>query len=98
MHPAGMIVGEVAIRYSRHCALAWTRFLPAPAFGSAHEGTLVLQSRRAADGATTTVTMSPVVAAEGDPLLTVPGCVLAQATVAFGAGQPTATATTGCYP
>ena len=96
VYPAGTVVGEVALRFSRRCALAWTRFLPAPAFASAHAGTLVLQSRRVTDGATTMVRISPVVAAEGDPLLTVPGCVLAQATVRFGAAQP-ATATTGCY-
>jgi Helix-turn-helix domain len=98
VYPAGTVVGEVALRFSRRCALAWTRFLPAPAFASMHSGSLVLQSRRVGDGATTTVRMSPVVAAEGDPLLTVPGCVLGQATVRFGAGLPVATAATGCYP
>ncbi len=77
VYPAGTVVGEVALRFSRRCALAWTRFLPAPAFASMHSGALVLQSRRVTDGATTTARMSPVVAAEGDPLLTVPGCVLA---------------------
>jgi hypothetical protein len=97
-YPAGTVVGEVALRFSRRCALAWTRFLPAPAFASMHSSALVLQSRRVTDGATTTVRMSPVVAAEGDPLLTVPGCVLAQATVRFGPGLPTASAATGCYP
>jgi hypothetical protein len=97
-YPAGTVVGVVALRFSPRCALAWTRFLPAAPFGRAHAGTVTLQSRRAADGAISTVMLSPVVAAEGDPLLTVPGCVLAQATVRFGAGQPAATATTGCYP
>ncbi len=98
VYPAGTVVGEVALRFSRRCALAWTRFLPAPAFASMHSGALVLQSRRVTDGATTTARMSPVVAAEGDPLLTVPGCVLAQATVRFGPGLPAASAATGCYP
>lgn len=97
-YPAGTLVGVVALRFSPRCALAWTRYVPAREFGSAHAGSLTLRSRRVADGATSTLTLSPVVAAEGDPLLTVPGCVIAQATVRLGADLPAVTATTGCYP
>jgi hypothetical protein len=98
IYPAGTVIGEVALRFSRRCALAWTRFLPDNSFGGDAFGSATLRSYRAADGAISTVTVSPIVAAEGDPLLTVPGCVLAQATIRFGPGQPTVTATTGCYP
>ena len=97
-YPAGTIIGEVALRFSPKCALAWTRFLPDSSFGAGAFGSVTLRSHRAADGAASTFTVSPIVAAEGDPLLTVPGCVLAQATIRFGPYQPTAVATTGCYP
>jgi hypothetical protein len=97
-YPAGTVIGEVTLRFSPRCALAWTRFLPDVSFGADAFGSVTLRSYRAADGAASTLTVSPIVAAEGDPLLTVPGCVLAQATISFGPRQPTATATTGCYP
>ena len=97
-YPAGTLVGVVALRFSPRCALAWTRFVPARELASAHAGSLTISSRRVADGATSALTMSPVVAAEGDPVLTVPGCVIAQATVRFGVGLPAVTAMTGCYP
>jgi hypothetical protein len=97
-YPAGTVIGEVALRFSPRCALAWTRFLPDNSFGGDASGSVTLRSYRAADGAFSTVTVSPIVAVEGDPLLTVPGCVLAEATIRFGSGQPTAMATTGCYP
>jgi hypothetical protein len=97
-YPAGTVIGEVALRFSPKCALAWTRFLPDSSFGADAFGSVTLRSHRAADGAVSTFTVSPIVAAEGDPLLTVPGCVLAQATIGFGTHQPTAVATTGCYP
>jgi Helix-turn-helix domain len=95
---AGTVIGVVALRFSPRCALAWTRFLPARWLSGNSGGSVTLQSRRPADGATTTLTVSPIVAVEGDPLLTVPGCVLARVSVHMGAGKPAATATTGCYP
>jgi hypothetical protein len=97
-YPAGTVIGEVELRFSPRCALAWTRFLPDKSFGGDASGRVTLRSYRAADGAVSAVTVSPIVAMEGDPLLTVPGCVLAEATIRFGPGQPAAEATTGCYP
>ncbi|GEM_PF-1559957 len=97
VYPAGTVIGVVALRFSPRCALAWTRFLPARWLTGDSEGSITLQSRRPSDGATTTLTVSPIVAAEGDPLLTVPGCVLARVSVRMGAGKPVATAMTGCY-
>jgi Helix-turn-helix domain len=96
-YPAGTVIGVVALRYSPRCALAWTRFLPARWLSSVPGARLTLQTRRPTDGATTTLSVSPIVGAEGDPLLTVPGCVLAQVTVRFDADRPAATASTGCY-
>jgi len=96
-YPAGTVIGVVALRFSPRCALAWTRFLPAGWLSGNSGGSLTLQSRRPTDGATTTLTVSPIVAVEGDPLLTVPGCVLARVSVRIGQGKPVATATTGCY-
>jgi hypothetical protein len=97
-YPAGTVIGVVALRFSPRRALAWTRFLPARWLGGNSGGSVTLQSRRPTDGATTTLTVSPIVAVEGDPLLTVPRCVLARVSVHMGAGKPAATATTGCYP
>lgn len=90
------MIGVVALRFSPRCALAWTRFLPARWLSGNSGGSVTLQSRRPTDGAATTLAVSPIVAVEGDPLLTVPGCVLAQVSVHMGAGKPAATATTGC--
>ncbi|HUB40695.1 MAG TPA: helix-turn-helix transcriptional regulator [Streptosporangiaceae bacterium] len=97
-YSAGTVIGEVALRFSPRCALAWARFLPDSSFGGDAFGSVTLRSRRAADGAVSILTVSPVVASEGDPLLTVPGCVLAQATIRFGPHHPAAVGTTGCYP
>jgi hypothetical protein len=97
-YPTGTVIGEVALRFSPKCALAWTRFLPDRSFGGDAFGSVTLRSYRPADSAASTLTVSPIVAVESDPLLTVPGCVLAEATIRFGPNQPTVTATTGCYP
>ena len=96
-YPAGTVLGVVALRYSPRCALAWTRFLPAKWLSKDPSGSVTIQSLRPADGATTTLTVAPIVAVEGDPLLTVPGCVLARANIHISAGAAAA-AMTGCYP
>jgi hypothetical protein len=94
---AGTIVGTVSLRFSPRCALAWTRFIPAPPFRGNVGGILMLQSRRVADGATSTLRLHQIVAAEGDPLLTIPGCVVAEATATLGPGKPTLKAATTCF-
>jgi hypothetical protein len=50
---------------------------------------------RVTDGATADLPLKQVVAAESDPLLTVPGCVYAQATITFRGGAA-ASARTQC--
>jgi hypothetical protein len=89
-----LTVGTVSLRYSPSCGLAWTRFIPAQ---SATPGgaSVELSVHRVADGATTVLRLPQVVGAESDPLLTVPGCVYAQASVNFVDGE-VATGRTSC--
>lgn len=87
-------VGELALRYSPSCSLAWARFLPTTA-ATGSPGSVLLSVHRPGDGATAALTLPRVGGVESDPLLTVPGCVYAQVTVAF-AGGPPVTARTRC--
>lgn len=91
----GALVGTVALRFSPGCALGWTRFVPA-ADVDPGAGTVTLEVHRIADGATTTLRLTRIVGAESDPLLTVAGCVYAQAAVRFGDGS-TVSGQTRCY-
>jgi transcriptional regulator with XRE-family HTH domain len=86
--------GTVALRYSPSCGLAWARFIPAASV-VAGGGRVVLSAHRVADGASSTLPLAQIVAAESDPLLTVPGCVYAEASVVFADGV-TVTARTAC--
>ncbi|MGH8890383.1 MAG: helix-turn-helix domain-containing protein [Acidothermaceae bacterium] len=92
--PPQQAVGELALRYSPSCALAWARFLPGAAAADM-SGTVVLSVHRRDDGATSALSLARVDSAESDPLLTVPGCVYAQVTIAFASGPPV-TAHTSC--
>jgi transcriptional regulator with XRE-family HTH domain len=92
--PRSGMVGTVALRYSPSCGLGWARFIPA-ASDAPGSGRVVLSVRRVSDGAGTTLPLTQIVAAESDPLLTVPGCVYAEAKVVF-AGGVTVTARTAC--
>jgi hypothetical protein len=91
---AAVTVGTVSLRFSPSCGLGWTRFVPAqPVTPGAHD--VELSVHRVDDGAVTTLRLPQVVGAESDPLLTVPGCVYAQASVEFDDGT-VATARTSC--
>jgi transcriptional regulator with XRE-family HTH domain len=90
----GTDLGTVSLRYSPSCSLGWTRFIPAATTIPGATG-VVLSVHRVTDGATADLPLRQVVAAESDPLLTVPGCVYAQATITFGGGT-TASARTQC--
>ena len=92
--PAPSVLGTVSLRYSPSCSLAWTRFIPSRTSMPGATG-VVLSVHRVADGATTDLRLGQVVAAESDPLLTVPGCVYAEATVTFQDGR-TVSARTDC--
>jgi transcriptional regulator with XRE-family HTH domain len=87
-------VGTVSLRFSPSCGLAWTRFIPAQSATSGGVD-VELSVHRVADGATTVLRLPQVVGAESDPLLTVPGCVYAEATVNFVDGE-VATGRTSC--
>jgi transcriptional regulator with XRE-family HTH domain len=89
-----LTVGTVSLRFSPSCGLGWTRFVPAqPVTPGALD--VELSVHRVDDGAVTTLRLPQVVGAESDPLLTVPGCVYAQASVDFDDGT-VATARTSC--
>jgi hypothetical protein len=90
--PAAMYVG-VSL-----CDPARTRFSPAAAFlGQA--GRLTLRSFSAPDNSENTSPRYTVFRyADGEPMLTVLGCVDAMATISFGHGGPTVTAVTNCFP
>jgi transcriptional regulator with XRE-family HTH domain len=90
----GEDLGTVSLRYSPSCSLGWTRFIPSRTPMAGATG-VVLSVHRVSDGASTDLPLRQVVAAESDPLLTVPGCVYAQATVTFSDGA-TASARTQC--
>jgi len=88
-------IGTVALRFSASCALGWARFIPTST-GSTSGAGLVLSVHRVSDGAFTEIRLSQVVGVESDPLLTVPGCIYAQAQVRLESGQ-LVTAQTGCF-
>jgi transcriptional regulator with XRE-family HTH domain len=91
---AALTVGTVSLRFSPSCGLGWTRFIPAqPVTPDGRD--VELSVHRVDDGAVTTLRLPQVVGAESDPLLTVPGCVYAQASVDFDDGE-VATARTSC--
>ena len=91
---ASLTVGLVSLRFSPSCGLGWTRFVPVqPVTPGAAD--VELSVHRVDDGAETVLRLSQVVGAESDPLLTVPGCVYAQASVRFADGT-VATARTSC--
>jgi transcriptional regulator with XRE-family HTH domain len=91
---AAVTVGTVSLRFSPSCGLGWTRFVPAqPVTPGARD--VELSVHRVDDGAVTTLRLPQVVGAESDPLLTVPGCVYAQASVDFDDGT-VASARTSC--
>ncbi|MEP7024743.1 MAG: helix-turn-helix domain-containing protein [Actinomycetota bacterium] len=92
--PRSGLVGTVALRYSPSCGLGWARFIPSAAVAPGG-GRVVLSAHRVADDASTTLPMAQIVSAESDPLLTVPGCVYAEASVVFADGV-TVTARTAC--
>jgi transcriptional regulator with XRE-family HTH domain len=87
-------VGTVSLRFSPSCGLGWTRFVPAQSVPSG-AAEVELSVHRVDDGAVTTLRLPQVVGAESDPLLTVLGCVYAQASVDFVDGT-VATARTTC--
>jgi hypothetical protein len=91
---ASLTVGTVSLRFSPSCGLAWTRFVPAQVVTPGAAG-VELSVHRVNDGAVTVLRLPQVVGAESDPLLTVPGCVYAQASVPFADGT-VATARTNC--
>lgn len=91
---APVTVGTVSLRFSPSCGLGWTRFIPSTPVASGAVG-VELSVHRVNDGAITMLRLPQVVGAESDPLLTVPGCVYAQASVSFADGS-VATARTSC--
>jgi helix-turn-helix protein len=94
---AGSVVGTVYLMYSPRCAEGWPKFAPAGSFFNL-PGTLTLRSRSTPDNSVSTSPRYRVIRfADGEPMLTVPGCVDAEATVEFGVGGPSVTAATPCF-
>jgi hypothetical protein len=57
----------------------------------------VLQTRSTQDNSTTTSDYATIRDADGEPMLTVPGCVSAQATILSADSLPIASASTSCF-
>jgi len=95
--PAGAVVGAVYLMYSPRCSEAWPHFSPVSAFFN-QPGRLTLRSRSTPDGSVNTSPVYDVIRyADGEPMLTVLGCVDAEATIEFGADGPSVTAATACF-
>lgn len=95
--PAGTVVGTIFLMYSPRCSEGWPHFSPASAFfGQA--GNLTLRSFSTPDNSVNTSPQYHVIRyADGEPMLTVLGCVAAAATVSFGTGGPSVAAMTDCF-
>lgn len=95
--PAGTLVGTVDLMYSARCSEGWPHFSPSPVFFGA-PGALTLRSRSSPDGATNTSPRYNVIRfADGEPMLTVLGCVDAEVTIRVGARGPALVAATNCF-
>lgn len=95
--PAGTVVGVISLRYSPRCSEAWPHFSPAPAFFG-KSGQLTLISRSTPDNAVSmSHQYSHLTFADGEPMLTVQGCVDAEARVGVGQAGPPVTTATHCF-
>src|ERR1022692_834766 len=95
--PAGTVVGTVYLLYSPRCSEGWPHFSPAAAFFG-RTGTLTLRSVSSPDDSVnTSATYRVIPYAEGEPMLTVLGCVSAEATISFGSREAAVTAVTNCF-
>jgi hypothetical protein len=93
---SGTVVGTVYLMYSPRCSEGWPHFSPSGAFFN-QPGRLTLRSRSTPDNSLNTSPQYPVIRyADGEPMLTVVGCVDAEATIEFGSG-PSVTAATACF-
>jgi hypothetical protein len=94
--PVGTVIGTVILMYSPECSEAWPHFSPATEFFN-QAGELTLRSRSTPDNALNTSPEYPVIRyADGEPMLTIPGCVEAEATVRFASGL-SVSAATACF-
>ena len=94
--PAGTRVGTVYLMYAPRCAEGWVHFSTAAAFDS-RPGSVTIKARSVPDNSVTTSTVLSIRNADGEPMLTVSGCVDAEATVSLPEGPPVAAAMTGCF-
>jgi hypothetical protein len=94
---AGAVVGTVYLMYSPLCSEGWPKFWPSRGFFNL-PATLTLRSRSTPDNSVSTSPRYHVIRyADGEPMLTVLGCVDAEATIEFGAHGPSVTAATPCF-
>ena len=82
--------------YAPRCAEGWAHFSTAAAFDS-RPGSVNISARSVPDNSVTTSIVQTIRTADGEPMLTVSGCVDAEATVSLPEGPPVATGTTGCF-
>jgi hypothetical protein len=82
--------------YAPRCAEGWAHFSTATAFDS-RPGSVTIRALSVHDNSVTTSTVQTIRTADGEPMLTVSGCVDAEATVSLPEGPPVATGMTGCF-
>jgi hypothetical protein len=94
---AGTVVGTLYLMYSPRCSEGWPHFSPSGAFFN-QPGLLTLRSRSTPDDSLNTSPQYRVIRyADGEPMLTVLGCVDAEATIEFDGSGPPVTAVTACF-
>lgn len=96
--PVSQLSGQIELRYSPHCHAAWARFEPNPGWNPGPGTMVTVWTLRPADEATQTYSVEfGGESVFGNMLMTAPGCIEAEATMARG--QATAPiAETPCVP
>lgn len=93
--PAHRLAGTVELRYSPHCAAAWTRFVPAPT-GRGPDDTVTVVISRPSDAVRLPFTITyGDEAVFSDILITSKSCVVATASITNN-GKQSPAASTGC--
>lgn len=91
--PAGTRVGIVQLRYSPHCAAAWSKLIPAAPIDDPTLGTVSVEAERPADGASVDFHLGHIEQAYSDLLLTGSSCILARGTLILNYHKPITAAT-----
>jgi len=92
--PAGMVIGTVELRYSRHCRAGWSRVTPAAALSQVRTATVQALISRASDKFSASYAGEKITVFYTDVLLMSGSCLRASGTIVIGEAR--GSAQTGC--